>query len=163
MLCLGTDDTILPHELEWANNHIDVRAYRCNILGAVLKAISSVLLYAKLLSAKDFTASECKNLQHVGEMATIHAMYVLHLKQAILQVPLTPYQGVKIHAVINHIHIQVMLFGSPKFTDTVPYEHQHAEDGVAAVKQTSRRGSMNAEMLTTVYYEHVFKYLRNCS
>ena len=127
--------------------------YRCNILGAVLKAMSSVLLYVKLLSAKDFTATECENLQHVGEMAVLHTMFVMHLKQAILQSPLKAYDGVKNHAVINHVHLQIMMFGSPKYTDTVPYEHQHAADGVKAVKLTSgRKGDNNAEMITTVSY-----------
>ena len=83
MLSLGTDDTILPNGVRWAQEHIDAPAYRCNILGAVLKAISSVLLYVKLLSAKDFTSSECMNVQHVGELACVHTMFILHLKQVL--------------------------------------------------------------------------------
>ena len=43
-----------------------------------------------------------------------------------------------------------MMYGSPANVDTVRFEHQHAEDGVAAAAQTCHRGEMSEGLLVTV-------------
>jgi hypothetical protein len=151
MICLGTDSTILPTNIGWSRQYINNPAYHINILISVLQAQASVLQYVKMLSADDFTKEECNNVQLIGETCTTHTLFLHQLKQAILNTTIKNYGGIKLHAVINHIHTQILLFGSPSYYDTVRYEHQHAEDGVAAAAQTSRRrSSISSEMLITV-------------
>jgi hypothetical protein len=151
MLCMENDDNILPCSVAWTRNHCNNPRFHCSVLGVVLKAQASVLQYMKLLSSIDYTRDDCVNIQKMGELCILHTLYLHHLKQCILGTKETEYGGIKLHASINHIHTQILLFGSPKYHDTVRFEHQHAEDGVAAAAQTSRRpNSMSSEMLTTV-------------
>jgi hypothetical protein len=73
---------------------------------------------------------------------------------------LKTYSGIKLHAVINHIHQQIILYGAPKYVDTTRFEHQHAADGVAAAVMTSRRPStLSGELLITVFYTFVLVYM----
>ena len=156
MLCLGTDDTILPNNKHWANEQPGLQGFRVNILGVVLKGICTVLEYVKMLSAEDFTLVQIKKVQEVGQLASLHTLHIFQLKQALLNAKNKMYNGIKLHACINHIHQQIMLFGSPTFIDTTRFEHQHAVDGVAAAGQTSGRGKTRTEeMLITVSTIHV--------
>jgi hypothetical protein len=151
MLCLGTDDVILPNNKQWARDRPGLEGFRVNILGVVLKGICTVLEYVKLLSAADFTQSQIKKIQEVGHLASLHTLNIFQVKQALLGSKDTVYRGIKLHACINHIHQQILLFGSPTFIDTTRFEHQHAVDGVAASAQTSGRGKTRTEeMLMTV-------------
>ncbi len=105
----------------------------------------------QLLSAIDFTQAQCKKIQEVGQLASLHTLNIFQVKQALLGSKNTVYRGIKLHACINHIHQQILLFGSPTFIDTTRFEHQHAVDGVAASAQTSGRGKTRTEeMLITV-------------
>ena len=151
MICLGTDDVILPNNKQWTKERPGLEGFRVNILGVVLKGICTVLEYVQLLSAVDFTLEQCKKIQEIGQLASLHTLNIFQLKQAVLGSKNTVYQGIKLHACINHIHQQIMLFGSPTFIDTTRFEHQHAVDGVAASAQTSGRGKTRTEeMLITV-------------
>jgi hypothetical protein len=151
MICLGTDATIVPYTVGWSRQFIHNPDYHVHILPSILQAQASVLQYVKMLSANDFTKNECMNIQLMGETCTTYTLHLHLLKQAILNTPIKNYGGIKLHASINHIHTQILLFGSPKYYDTVRFEHQHAEDGVAAAVQTSRRrSSISSEMLITV-------------
>ena len=155
MLCLGGPESdILPFHNSWSKKHIsDPIHANVSILSSVLLAQSSVLQYVKMLGAEDFTVSQIVDIQKMGEACCTHTLFLHRLKQAILKTKVTHYGGIKLHAAINHIHSQILLFGSPKYYDTVRYEHQHAEDGVAAAVQTSRRSnSISSEMLITVCF-----------
>ena len=81
MLCLGTNDDILPNTTAWTKDRVDIKLYRCNILQVVLVAITSVLQYVKLLSAEDFTAGLCEEIQKHGELSCMHTLYIFQLKQ----------------------------------------------------------------------------------
>jgi hypothetical protein len=152
MLCLGgSDSDILPYEVSWSEQYIANPFLHVSVLRCVLLAQSSVLQYVKMLGASDFTMTQCIEIQKMGETCSTLTLFLHQLKQAILKTKTTHYGGIKLHASINHIHSQILLFGSPKYYDTVRYEHQHAEDGVAAAVQTSRRRStISSEMLITV-------------
>ena len=150
-ICLGTDDVVLPNKKQWAFEQEGLQGQRVNVLGVVLKGICSVLEYVKMLSAADFTLQQCKKVQEVGQLASLHTLNIFQLKQALLKAVSKTYGGIKLHASINHIHQQIMLYGSPTFIDTTRFEHQHAVDGVAAVTQTSGRWKTRTEeMLITV-------------
>jgi hypothetical protein len=153
MLCLGgPDSNILPFDEAWSIKYISEPNLHVGILSCVLLAQSSVLQYVKMLGAEDFTSNQCVEIQKMGEACCTQTLYLHRLKQAILKTKITNYGGIKLHASINHIHSQILLFGSPKHYDTVRYEHQHAEDGVAAAVQTSRRpNTISSEMLITVF------------
>ena len=157
MLCLGTDDNILPNNKHWATEQSKfvgkkkLEGFQGNVLGVVLKGVCTVLEYVKMLSAADFTQEQIKKIQEVGQLASLHTLNIFQLKQALLNAENKMYRGIKLHACINHIHQQILLFGSPSFIDTTRFEHQHAVDGVAAVTQTSGRGKTRTEeMLMTV-------------
>jgi hypothetical protein len=157
MLCIGGPDSdILPYNHSWAVKH---PKHHVSVLSSVLLAQSSVLQYVKMLSAADFTAVDVIAIQTMGEACCTQTLYLHQLKQAILKTKVTQYGGIKLHACINHIHSQILLFGSPKYYDTVRYEHQHAADGVAAAVQTSRRpNTISSEMLITVCMKLSFLY-----
>lgn len=151
MLCLESDDSILPCNIAWTRSRYQNPKYHCSVMGVVLKAQASVLQYVKLLSALDYTRNDCVHIQKMGELCILHTLYLQQLKQVILGTNESEYGGIKLHACINHIHSQILLYGSPKYYDTVRFEHQHTEDGVAAAAQTSRRtNTMSSEMLITV-------------
>ena len=44
----------------------------------------TVLEYVKLLSARDFTEAQCKTIQQVGHVATLHALNLFQLKQVLM-------------------------------------------------------------------------------
>jgi hypothetical protein len=81
MLCLGTDDQILPNTQTWTTGRVSLKLFRCNILQVVLVAISATLQYVKLLSAEDYTAAACRDIQAAGELACLHTLYLFQLKQ----------------------------------------------------------------------------------
>ena len=153
MICLGTNDEILPNKKLWTMNQPGLESFRVNILGEVVQGIVTVLEYVKLLSALDFTEQQCKKVQEVGQLASLHTLNIFLLKQAMLGSKKITYRGIKLHASVDHIHQQILLFGSPRYHDTTRFEHQHVIDGVAAVAQTSQRNvDKNVEMLMTVSY-----------
>ena len=111
--------------------------------------MTNVLQYVKMLSAEDFTKEDITNCQYVGQVSCARTLYIFQLKQALQGSSISNYSGIKLHAIINHIHQQIFMFGSPKWIDTVPFEHQHAVDGVAAAALTA---FLTAELLITVSF-----------
>ena len=78
-------------------------------------------------------------------------MLVTFSLKALLGSTIKAYAGIKMHAVVNHVHQQILLYGSPRYIDTVRFEHQHAIDGVAAAAMTSKRPTtLSGELLVTV-------------
>ena len=85
MLCLGTNSDILPNKKLWTQSQVGMESQRVNILAVTLKTMCTVLEYVKLLSASDFTEAQCKTIQQVGHVATLHALNLFQLKQVLLE------------------------------------------------------------------------------
>jgi hypothetical protein len=165
LICIGTDDTVLPTDTDWMTEHVHDyhRRYdRVNLCSLVQSTISATLEAVTVCKMKEVTKAEVKLMSRVLKTAVVMALQLFRYKE-MLSTDETKrnYGGIKFHALSHHFAEQILMFGTCVFTDTDQFERQHNVDGVLAYSRTSKRGhSMSKEMLVRSMTNNFFRILR---